>query len=312
MRYVFVLFFLLSFVVSASAQKIAVLPFYDRSNFRGPWKLKNEIPKYLIKYLAKKGYEVRGFSEAKKQVVAGRYKMSELQQERTLVAISKHLECDYIISGKIKKYSLIRKMAGSGKFGGYKSYTSGIATIISVFDAINGKILTSFTVETEKNDKGLRINLPGKLSPDESDFYKIEKEKFGSDVFTRSVAGQAMNEVCQKIEEKIEFYSKSVKQNNIVKKVPKIVFEAKILNVSDSIVYVNVGSDDTISIGDEFPVYSTGEPIIDPSSGDTLDFTDKNVGKVRILFIKASHVSSASIVLGKGIIKSGDRIRVSR
>jgi hypothetical protein len=82
----------------------------------------------------------------------------------------------------------------------------------------------------------------------------------------------------------------------------------KIAKVSGDSVYLNVGSEAGIREGDEFDVYSAGEAIKDPDTGEVLGTNEARVGRVRVTAISGPRLSLATKV-GGGPLQAGDKIR---
>lgn len=296
------------------AESIAVLPFLDESEFKGKWNVAWEFQTYLATFL-KDYMEVVPAETLAAFIKAKGWKFGDLEKDRNIRELASALKVRYYILGRIKEFYIVKKMIGHGLWGGYKNYNCKIVLKIKVFDGQNNEWSFYFPVEAEKKDRGLRINLPGKLSKDEEFFIELEKGHFGSEAFKATILGEMINEACQEIVNQIRIFPKAKKDLAAVSAVsaptpPKVIFDAKILTLSDSIVYINAGKDDSIQVGDRFKVYANGEPIRDPEKGDTLGFTDVGVGQIEILFLKASHLSSAKIVDGKIIL--GNRVRIVR
>jgi len=306
---------------------VMVLPFKDQSGFKGPWNISKGIQRYISDALSKAAIILPPDSVAPK---LRSYNASDFDRDDKLLEIRNRLGCRYLITGRLTDFYLVKKMAGSGRLGGYKHYNAGIGAEVKIFDARTRRWVDEFNIRVDKRNIGMKINMPGKLSADEENFFQMEQKEFGSEAFRKTVAGETMDEACKQIlahlrkvndnvpiEAAATDEAKTAAQTTPIAKpiqapaLPK-VFEGKILTVADSMVYVNLGFGDSIVIADRFPVFSSGDAIVNPESGDTLGFTDKRVGEIEITFIKAGHLSSARIVSGKDGIKVGDRARVSR
>lgn len=319
-----------SLAALSGAQQISdtvmILPFKDQSGFKGPWNVSKGIQHYIADALARAAVILPPDS------AAGRirsYNTSDYERIDKLLEIRNRLGCRYLIAGRITDFYAVKKMAGSGRLGGYKHYNAGIEAEVKIFDARARRWVDEFNIRVHKRNLGMKVNMPGKISQDEENFFLMEQKEFGSDAFRKTVAGETMDEACKEIlahlrkvheaaplEATVSASPKTETQSQTGKAVqapvqPK-VFEGKVLTVADSTVYVNLGFGDSIVIGDRFPIYAAGDAIINPESGDTLGFTDKKIGEIEITFIKAGHLSSARVLSGRDGIKVGSRARVSR
>ncbi len=303
-----------------AADTMAVLPFRDHSGFKGPWNVSKGVQRYLAGSLDKDLIVIPPEVTDKK---LKSYNAADYERDDKLAEIRNKLQCRYLIVGTITEFYAIKKMAGSGRLGGYKHYNAGFEADVRIFDGRTRRWADEFSVRQHKRSIGMKVNLPGKISPDEENFYQMEQKEFGSAAFRKTVAGEAMDaaskDILMHLRKLIEPASADTIRPATVRAAPpppqKIlvrVFEGKILTVSDSTAYINLGFDDSLAIGDRFPVFAAGEPILNPETGDTLGTTDKQSGEVEIVFIKAGHLCSARITAGKGTVKVGDRARVTR
>jgi hypothetical protein len=296
------------------AESITVLPFLNESGFNGKWNVAVEFQNYLNTYL--KDYMTVTESETLSAYIKSKgWRFADLEKDRNIKEMSVSLKSRYYIMGRIKEFYIVKKMFGHGLWGGYKNYNCKIVLKIKVYDGQNNEWSFYFPVEIEKKDRGLRINLPGKISKDEDSFDKLESEHWGSESFKTTILGEMINEACQEIVNQIRVPKKSKNDSVSVltpsaPRTPQVLFDAKILTVADSTVYLSAGKDDSINVGDHFQVYANGEVIVDPEKGDTLGYTDLLTGQIEILFLKAAHLSSAKITEGK--INVGQRARIVR
>lgn len=73
--------------------------------------------------------------------------------------------------------------------------------------------------------------------------------------------------------------------------------------------YINVGSAKGIQVRQRLVVYTKGEPLKDPDTGEVLDFILKKVGKVEVEDVQSDRVSRVNIIEGFGEVKKGDKVR---
>lgn len=287
----------------------AVLPFRDQSHFKGPWAIGTEFPKALSTFLSKR-IAVISFETVERKTRENRWRPSQFSELKNLKSVAEKLGADFLITGKIEEFHLIKKGAGYGVRGGYKHYTSTLGLKVKIYDASTDLWKEIFKSTASHSDEGLRLNLPGKISKDEEAFHKLEETEFGSDAFMQSVAGKAVTEVCEDILDHLQMAPRDTTQETVT--TPRKVFEGRIITIVDTLAYINLGFDDTISAGERFPVFADGECLLDPVSGDTLGFSDKEVGSLEISLIKARHLSIAIMIKGRSKMEIGNRVRVTR
>lgn len=80
--------------------------------------------------------------------------------------------------------------------------------------------------------------------------------------------------------------------------------QAKIANVAGPKIYLNMGSNEGVKVGDVFEIYRQGEEIRDPDTGAVLDVEMSLIGKVIVTEVKEK-VSIATSQSGAGF-QSGD------
>lgn len=73
--------------------------------------------------------------------------------------------------------------------------------------------------------------------------------------------------------------------------------------------YINVGSARGVQVQQRFAVYTKGEALKDPATGELLDFIPVKVGKVEVSDVQSDRVSRVNIIEGFGEVKKGDKVR---
>jgi len=76
--------------------------------------------------------------------------------------------------------------------------------------------------------------------------------------------------------------------------------------------YINVGSAVGVKVQQQLTVYTKGEPLTDPDTGDVLDYIPIKVGKIEVVEVRNDRVSRVNIIEGFGEIKRGDKVRQSK
>jgi hypothetical protein len=76
----------------------------------------------------------------------------------------------------------------------------------------------------------------------------------------------------------------------------------RVIKVEGNKVWINLGSNAGIKIGDEFGVFRKGEELIDPDTGQSLGADEEKVGIVVVTEVKTKY-SVATIRTGKVLAK---------
>jgi curli biogenesis system outer membrane secretion channel CsgG len=83
--------------------------------------------------------------------------------------------------------------------------------------------------------------------------------------------------------------------------------QGKISKVSGDLIYLNIGSNKGVKVGDSFTVYALGEEVVDPDSGESLGAEETEVGKVEVIEVQEKF-SKARVTSGSGMT-AGSAVR---
>ena len=83
--------------------------------------------------------------------------------------------------------------------------------------------------------------------------------------------------------------------------------EGKIIKVSGSQIYINLGSRNGVNAGDTFTVYRMGEALIDPDTGEELGANETRIGSLTVSSVQEKF-SICSIASGSGF-NTGDLVK---
>jgi curli biogenesis system outer membrane secretion channel CsgG len=196
---------------------------------------------------------------------------------QTAAKIGKMLGVDLILTGSVSEFSV------SGTGGGIKGIRVGVQTgkVVLQSRLVNtttGEILVAAEAENKKNLVDAR--------------YKSANFK---QKFDRGLAHDVMHPAVEKMVAKI------------VKKTQGMTPSAashsgRVIKVEGNKVWINLGSNAGIKIGDEFGVFRKGEELIDPDTGQSLGADEEKVGIVVVTEVKTKY-SVATIRTGKVLAK---------
>ncbi|MBI4531958.1 MAG: hypothetical protein HY709_10625 [Candidatus Latescibacteria bacterium] len=259
---------------------IAILPFKDRSKFQGKWKLEEEFPMFLGKVLAENPfYRVLPHDS----VMAAVHSVKKFHPENTkqLSEIGRQLGADVVITAEINDFNLARFTVGDPALGGYKSY-SGIIDLrairlIRVLDSSEVGVVDR--VEEKISDRDLGLDLFGRPRQRDTEFFNLDKVVFGSEAFLQTIIGQTTLKAMQEVRARIE---------EMLKPPPSIGYQTDgkppiILSVSGDEAYINIGIEDSISIGNKFAVSSSPQEA-------------SPIGQIQVITLLGPHLSKVKIL----------------
>ncbi|MCD6169259.1 MAG: hypothetical protein J7J76_01735 [Candidatus Latescibacteria bacterium] len=303
-------------------QNIGILPFKDNTGYDGGWDIQKGIATWLGEAISQNPfYQIvptdtltsalkslpprpkKGARSCLFGLLFPKRKKAAVHERSTQIReIVKKAGVDVLITGEINKFSLSRFQAGLPMLAGYESYSSTVELQASLQRVIDGKPLGTITGRAKVTDRDLGLSLFGKASDKALEFYGLDTLRFGSEEFKKTVLGRAAEKAIEQLKTKLE-------QIVVPPPLPK-VSQPAILLVENNDVYVNIGIEDSIQVGDKFSVFSRGKELRDPVSGMVLGYTEQKVGVIRIILIQAAHLSKAEIMEGKERIEPGNLIRI--
>ncbi|MBI2428310.1 MAG: hypothetical protein HYV29_05850 [Ignavibacteriales bacterium] len=334
-------FVVLSTALSAVAQPtsslftsdslLMFLPFKDKSGFKGKWNITTDVPRFLTAYMKERfrvgvvsPVSVKRFLEWKEIDSNRVYEPGVLQQ------CAERFRVRYLVVGTIEEFSISRFMVSEVQLAGYEAFAAEVRISFALYDAARaGKggsngIVYEGDAEGLVKDRNVGLTLFGKQTERMSQYFLLDDLAFGSDAFNGTIIGEALLKCGDDLGTKLEravpnLVSKSVVLSSSVvidsaAADSAIVLKRHLVNgeiviVDDNEVFINLGSQDGINIGDLLPVFSEGEEIKDPNTGETLGNRDEKIGEIQVIEIRAEHLSLATIVTGKGTIAPKNRIR---
>ena len=271
-------------------RRIAILPFEDRSGFRGKWELDREIPALWGQILAQdSSFVIIPFDSV--EVLIGE-KRAETLDARRVSQIGRALNAGFLVAGTVEDYNLSRLSVGDLNLGGYKSYSASVKLgDVRAFRASDGVGLGRIGSEKKVTDRELGLDLFGPRERDR-EFFHLDAIVFGSDRFRNTVIGAVTVQVLEELTEKL-------KGLIALPPLPPDLAPA-LLSVQGETGYIDVGSRDGVVVGHTFEVYAPEEHTD----------TDTIVGKVRVTTVVGAHLSKVRILSGSERIEPGYPLRV--
>jgi len=204
---------------------------------------------------------------------------SGLVDPETAVQLGKMIGANFVVTGSITGLS-----CGGGE--GFKlgpvtvgSASTRVTLTVRIVDVTTGEILYS-TVEEKKASRsqfGIQLPVVGGLGA---------YSQTSQDIIT------TVNSICEKVV--ATFVSKMDEGIGSLATVP---VEGYVVDVSGSTIYINLGEDTGIKVGDLVRIYRPGKTIVDPKTKKVLDQQLTLIAEARVARVKTN--ISEIIIIGK-------------
>ena len=307
-------------------------PIEDNSGFGGKWKLAYDIPRYMASYC-----KLRFQTGVVSPITVAYFDTAEHINGRnrsaaqSLQLYSEEFRVRYIILGSVETFSVSRFLVAEQTLAGYEAFAGEVLLRFSIYDAAelraNKEILPLYEGEASGvvKDKGLGITLFGKQTERTNQYFSLDEIYFGGDQFNKTIIGEAMLKCAEDFAGKLEKAIPVLKKKAAVVsstlridstgadtaiRLTRRVVRGEIVLVDSDQVFLNIGSDESVQIGDVLTVFVEGEPILDPTTKEVLGTNDARVGEIQIIEVRGTHLSMATILKGKGAIKVRSKVRV--
>lgn len=192
----------------------------------------------------------------------------------TAVEIGKMLGVDLIVAGSVT--SIVYKKSGGIKIGplSLKKSTASVTITVRAINVTTGEIIFSEVKKgtTSKSGVSIRVPVAGGLG--------LSSESV-VDIFS------AIEDVC--LQTAVEF---AVKIDNEAMIISSLLLEGYVVKVESTSggeitqVYINLGENSGITVGDEIKIFQEGEVIVDPKTNEILDRELDLIAQARIITVK--------------------------
>lgn len=271
-------------------KSIAVLDFDNRANFAGQWNLGEGMADMLTTALVK----------TNRFIVVERPRIKKILKEQDLVAsgrtakaegarIGKLIPAQIGVMGAITEFSF--KQQETGLDFGFKHVAAGFVTgaahiglNLRMIDTTTGQILASDRVEKKATYTGIKGAYTNK------DF------AIGAGHFEKTPLGKATQQALHEAVYKVAMNMR------------KVPWQGRIVLVQGERIIINCGKREGIVPGQQFIVFSKGEELTDPETGEILGSEETKAGKISAVQIKDKY-SYAKSDAGEGF-KRGDILRL--
>lgn len=202
--------------------------------------------------------------ETKRFEVIERERLQDLNDESVISGAVKIAGCDYIFLNNIATMD-VKTSKSKVKIMSISSSTADVSVQVNVriVEAKTGKVVFSLFGEDKKSE-----------SVSTSEIFS----KTNKDPMSNALINNTMKDALK----------------DVVAKIVVSLFPIKVVTVKEDKVYLNVGENLGLKVGDEYEIFAVGEAIVDADTGLSLGADETLVGKVKIAEIKEKY-SIASV-----------------
>jgi curli biogenesis system outer membrane secretion channel CsgG len=168
-----------------------------------------------------------------------------------------------LIKGTITEFE--NKAAGSGTgigFGGIrlanKREEAHVGLIIRLIDTTTGQVLDSQRVEGKATAGGMSVGVD------------VGGVGFGTEGFSKTPLGKATQIT---IDNAVAY---------IAGKLKNVAYQGRVIKAGGDDIYINTGQRNGCAVGDMFTVFSVGEALVDPDTGEKLGSEEKKKGSIKV------------------------------
>jgi len=192
----------------------------------------------------------------------------------TAVKIGKMLGVDLIVTGSAT--SIVYQKSGGIKLGplSLKKSSASVTMTVRAINVTTGEIIFSEVRKGTTSKSGVSIRIPV------AGGFGLSSESV-TDIFS------AIEDVCQQTA--VEFAAKAEIDTTITSFLPLEGYVVKVDSTSSgeiTQVYINLGEDSGIKVGDEIKIFREGEVILDPKTNEVLDRELDLIAQARIITVK--------------------------
>jgi curli biogenesis system outer membrane secretion channel CsgG len=270
---------------------VAVSRFENKTSWRGQVELGDAMADQLVQALM----------DSKQFVVMERQTLSDVVQEQDLAnsgraqksqsaQTGKLVNAQVLVKGTVTEFE--DKSSGSANgvgFGGFKvgnnHSEAHVGLLIRLIDTTTGEVLDSERAEGKAASGGVQFGM------------NTSGVQFGTAGFAKTPMGKAVQET---IDNAVAL---------IAAKLKNVPFQARIVKVnSDSEILISGGEKTGISEGDAFTVYSVGENLVDPTTGEQLGSELEKKGTIKVTKVEEKYAKAKADNPISGL-KAGDIVK---
>ncbi len=271
---------------------VAVSRFENKTSYGsgGAWDIGNGMADQLTDALTQSGQFVVLERQTLGDVIAEQDLAASGRTTKSRSArTGKITSAQILIKGAVTEYSQASSGSETGvsvmgvRLGGGKK-EAHVGLIIRLIDTTTSEVLVSKRVEgkAKAGSFGLGINIKG--------------VGFGTKGFKKTPLGKATQ---MAIDSAVEAIAEGLRN---------VPYQGRVILVKGDSIYLSAGTRTGASIGDVFTVYSRGEELIDPDTGEMLGSEEERLGQVKIYSVKEKFSKARPVGALEGVEK-GNIIR---
>ena len=278
-------------------KKVVLMPFKDQTGFRGKWEIEREVPAYLGEILSESPfYEIVPMDSVYKTFKGQRVP----KDASALSKMGKTLGADVVVTGEIDEFNVSRFGLGTPMVGGYEAHSAEVDVEVTLTRVVDGKQLGIVGGKGDAKERSAAMTLLGKPTARDSEFYGLDSIPFGSDQFKETIIGEACLKALEELKASID---------ELIGRPREVAGQVLMLADSEA-VYLNVGIEDGLQLGDKLGVYEQGQELTDAQTGEVVGHADdRRIGSVQIVELKAAHFSKAKILEGRDAVAADHLVK---
>lgn len=317
------------FAQTAGRPGFIFLPFEDKSDFEGKWEVGVDVPRFLNAYVNQR-YRIPSVSPALVRNFLEEQKLSanSFGDVKFWIELYKRFHVRYLVAGTVEEFDVSRFMTGQPLLGGYEAFKGEVRISYVIYDMDKTAASASYVQVTkgeaagEFADRALALTLFGKPTERTLEFRDLDKIKFGTDEFNRTVIGQACFQLGDHFSLELENALPTMKVwaattpdslLTLAQSLDSISISFRFRTISGSIVFIeannvflNLGSEDGMRAGQRVFVYAAGSEQSEQKNSEA-----GKVGELQVLEVRGPHLSHTRIISGEGKIKMKDKVQVT-
>ena len=275
-------------------KRVAVFEFEDKTDHRVRWWTGQSVGRgmadMLVTSLVKSGrYRVIERQEIEHIINEQQLGQSGMVTAQSAATVGQLLGVEIAIIGSVTEFGQQRSDTGGRvkRIGiGVSKTGATVGLDIRFINTSTGEILTAENIRRQKSKKGLSVSTPK--------FAFKNKSRFDD-----SLVGKATREAIEDIMKLLDDKSAA------------IPWQAKIITVKDTIVFINAGSEAGVQVGDVFHIYTKGEELIDPDTGISLGSLESKIGMIEVTNNSLGNGKASQCLIKEGSgFKKGDLVRI--
>jgi hypothetical protein len=306
----------------ASSPGFLFLPFENKSSFTGKWQVGIDVPRFLSAY-TKERYRIPTVSPVVVQNFAT--ELGEAVDDvKTWTAMYHRFGIRYLVAGVLEAFDVSRFMTGQPLLGGYEAFRGEVTISFMVYDLDRTSIsavpvgVKKGEVTGEFTDRSFSLTLFGKPTERNIEYRELDKIRFGSEDFNRTVIGQACFQLGEQFANSLENTMPAIKAWGMTNpdsvlhlglSLDSISFSfrpravlGEVILVEGQSVFINLGSEDGVRLGQQILVYRDQV---------SMKSETESVGELRVTEFRGAHLSLTRIVSGQRSIHVKDKFSIS-